>query len=414
MYDLVELKWNGAAADRGYLPGQMIRSTIGHAYGRCCRCGHAVDRWRAGDRPEPAARHHAAAAGRPGSASDAADARSATPGYVTAKELPDGAVPPPDADGNFIIGPTHNPAPEMTRAGRRAAGHGLQLHDELGRQQDLSGHRARRRHVRHARSRRSGEARRHDQPSGARTRAASPSTCRSSTSPAPPAPFIVGADGPDQLLFTALDNLIAQKRVPVMIAISIGNGSGDAQGSQRGLEYDTMSGRYAEFVETEVLPLVEKQYNVKLTKDPEGRATMGGSSGGSAALIMAWYHPELYHRVLTYSGTYVNQQWPPNAETPHGAWEFHEQLIPNSPAKPIRIWMEVGDRDLLNPNVMRDDMHDWVVANENMARVLAAKGYHYQFVFARNAGHTDRTVKQQTLPAALEWLWRGYPAANRP
>ena len=80
------------------------------------------------------------------------------------------------------------------------------------------------------------------------------------------APFIVGADGPDQLLFTALDNLIAQKRVPVMIAISIGNGSGDAQGSQRGLEYDTMSGLYAQFVETEVLPLVEKQYpGVKLT-----------------------------------------------------------------------------------------------------------------------------------------------------
>src|SRR6478735_8373491 len=37
-----------------------------------------------------------------------------TPGYVQAKELPDGAVPPVDANGNFIIGPTHNPAPEMT------------------------------------------------------------------------------------------------------------------------------------------------------------------------------------------------------------------------------------------------------------------------------------------------------------
>ncbi len=83
-------------------------------------------------------------------------------------------------------------------------------------------------------------------------------------------------------LFTALDNLIAEHKVPVMIAISIGNGSGDAQGSERGLEYDTMSGLYAEFVEKEVLPLVEKQYNVKLTNDPEGRATMGGSSGGSA------------------------------------------------------------------------------------------------------------------------------------
>ena len=128
--------------------------------------------------------------------------------------------------------------------------------------------------------------------------------------PGTAAPFIVGADGPDPLLFTALDNLIAQKRVPVMIAISIGNGSGDAQGSQRGLEYDTMSGRYAEFVETEVLPLVEKQYGVTLTKDPEARATMGCSSGASAALSMAWYRPDLYHRVLSYSGTYVNQQWP--------------------------------------------------------------------------------------------------------
>ena len=226
------------------------------------------------------------------------------------------------------------------------------------------------------------------------------------------APFIVGADGPDRALFTALDNLIAQHRVPAMIAISIGNGSGDAQGSERGLEYDTMSGLYAEFVENEVLPLVESRCDVKLTKDPEGRATMGGSSGGACALIMAWYHPELYHRVLTYSGTYVNQQWPYNPQTPHGAWEFHEHLIPNSPAKPLRIWMEVGDRDNFNPNAMRDNMHDWVVANENMAKVLAAKGYHYQFVFARNAGHTDRGVKMQTLPEALEYLWAGYPMAG--
>jgi enterochelin esterase family protein len=223
------------------------------------------------------------------------------------------------------------------------------------------------------------------------------------------APFIVGADGPDKSLFTALDSLIEQRRVPVMVAISISNGSGDSQGSERGLEYDTMSGLYAQFVETEVLPLVEKEAHVKLTKDPNGRATMGGSSGGSCALIMAWYRPDLYHRVLTYSGTYVNQQWPSNPMTPHGAWEFHEHLIPNSPKKPIRLWMEVGDRDNLNSNALRDGMHDWVVANEEMARVLAAKGYHYQFVFAKNAGHTDRTVKMQTLPEALEYVWQGYP-----
>jgi iron(III)-enterobactin esterase len=331
-----------------------------------------------------------------------------TGGYVTAKELPDGAVPPADADGNFIIGPTHTPAAEMTA--RTNVPEGAVYHFTMSSADSK---------IYPGIAREPGTFGTPDPGDPAKlvvtTSHPAPYTRKVAVYvpkqyvPGTAAPFIVGADGPDGMLFTALDHLIAEHRVPVMIAISIGNGSGDAQGSERGLEYDTMSGRYAEFVETEVLPLVEKQYGVKLTKDPDGRATMGGSSGGSCALIMAWYHPELYHRVLTYSGTYVNQQWPPNADTPGGAWEFHERLIPNTPRKPIRIWLEVGDRDLFNPNVMRDNMHDWVVANENMARVLAVKGYHYQFVFARNAGHTDRAAKEQTLPEALEWLWRGYP-----
>jgi predicted alpha/beta superfamily hydrolase len=197
-----------------------------------------------------------------------------------------------------------------------------------------------------------------------------------------------------------------------MIAISIGNGGGDAQGSERGLEYDTMSGKYAEFVEKEVLPLVEAKARVKLTKDPDARATMGASSGAACALTMAWYHPELYHRVLSYSGTFVNQQWPYNPKMPHGAWAFHERLIPNSPRRPIRIWLEVGDRDLLNPNVMRDGMHDWVLANERMAKVLAEKRYHYQFVFAKNARHVDPGVRQQTLPEALEYIWQDYTPSS--
>jgi iron(III)-enterobactin esterase len=334
-----------------------------------------------------------------------------TPGYVTAKELPDGSVPPSDAGGNFIIGPTHTKAAEMTPQDGVPQGDVYTLTMNSSDSKIYPGI-----------ARDAGTFGTPDPNDPAKlivtTSHAAPYT-RKVTVYVPKqyvagtaAPFIVGADGPDKLLFAALDNLIAEHKVPVMIAISIGNGSGDAQGSERGLEYDTMSGLYAEWVEKEVLPLVESQYNVKLTKDPDGRATMGGSSGGSCALIMAWYHPELYHRVLTYSGTYVNQQWPPNPQSPHGAWEFHEHLIPNSPVKPIRIWMEVGDRDNYNPNAMRDNMHDWVVANENMAKALAAKGYHYQFVFAKNAGHTDGSVKQQTLPEALEYLWQGYRIAG--
>ncbi len=334
-----------------------------------------------------------------------------TPGYVEAVELPDGAVPRPDQDGNFIIGPTHPAAPEMTVQPGVPQGAVYTFTMNSADSKIYPGI-----------LREPGTFGTPDPNDPAKlivtTSHPAPYT-RKVTVYVPhqyvagsEAPFIVGMDGPDPALFTALDNLIAQHRVPAMIAISISNGGGDAQGSQRGLEYDTMSGTYAQFVEAEVLPQVEQLYHVRLTHDPDGRAAMGGSSGGACALIMAWYRPDLYHRVLNYSGTYINQQWPSDPATPHGAWEFHEHLVPEQPKKPIRLWMEVGDRDLYNPNVMRDDMHDWVVANENMAKVLAARGYAYQFTFARNAGHVDRSVKQQTLPEALEWLWQGYRPAS--
>lgn len=325
-----------------------------------------------------------------------------TPGYVDATELPDGTNASPKVDGNFILGPTHPAAPEMTAVEGVPQGAVMEFTMESSDSKFYPG--IARTPAAPGQGRGPGGGMNIESHPAPYTRKVGVYVPKQYV-PGTVAPFIVGADGVDKGLFAALDNLIAQKRVPVMIAISIGNGGGDAQGSERGLEYDTMSGKYAEFVEQEVLPLVEKQAGVKLTKDPDGRATMGGSSGGSAALEMAWYHTELYHRVLTYSGTYVNQQWPVNPETPHGAWEFHENIIPNSPVKPIRLWMEVGDRDNYST---RDNLHDWVVANENMAKVLAAKGYHYQFVFARNAGHTDGAVKRQTLPEALEYVWQGY------
>ena len=267
------------------------------------------------------------------------------PGDVKAKDLADGAIPSAAEDGNFIIGPTHNAAPDMSVKEDVPHGKVFEFSMESRDSKIYPG------------VARAPGAFPHSDPTD-------PGKLIVSSQPAPytrrvlvyvpqqyvpgtEAPFIVGTDGPDRALFTALDNLIAGKRVPVMIAISIGNGGGDAQGSERGLEYDTMSGKYAEFVEKEVLPLVEKQYQVKLTKDPEGRATMGCSSGGSAAMAMAWYRTDLYHRVISYSGTFVYQQWPYTSETPHGAWNFHETLIPASPKKPLRIWMQVGDRDLL-------------------------------------------------------------------
>jgi len=230
--------------------------------------------------------------------------------------------------------------------------------------------------------------------------------------PNTPAPFIVVQDGMSPTyrnnLPTILDNLIHEKRVPLMVAVMVHNGGGDAQGSQRGLEYDTVSGVYTDFIETEVLPRITKDYGIVFTKDPEGRATMGGSSGAACAFTMAWFHPELYRRVLSYSGTYVNQQSPLNPASPRGAWEYHATLIPNNPAKPIRVWMHVSEFDNRYGD-QEETWHNWVLANDRMAAALKAKGYRYQYVYSRDSRHVDRAVVAQTLPEALEWLWRGYP-----
>src|SRR5215475_15448106 len=167
------------------------------------------------------------------------------PGYVTAKDLPDGANAPIKEDGNFILGPTHNPAPEMSVQEGVPQGDVFTFTMESKDSKIYPGI-----------AREQGTFGTVDPNDPAKlivtTSHPAPYTRRVAVYvpkqyvPGSVAPFIVGADGPDQLLFTALENLIAQKRVPVMIAISIGNGSGDAQGSQRGLEYDTMSARYSD------------------------------------------------------------------------------------------------------------------------------------------------------------------------
>jgi hypothetical protein len=263
-------------------------------------------------------------------------------------------------------------------------------------------------------------------------------------------PFIVSGDGIpasagvvplfriEPLLFPALDNLIRERRVPPMVAITVENGGQDAQGSQRGFEYDSINGQYAEFIETEVLPQVEKIAGIRLTHDPAGRIAMGFSASAEAAFTMAWFHPELFGKVLSYSPTFTNQQWPHNPNLPGGAWQYHSQyagppptqllqtesfnvptpvaanqsaglpLVPNSPRKPIRVWYEVGDYDGWYPNPMADGMHDYVLACENMAKALAAKGYEYQFIFAHNAGHVDLATIKQTLPNAIAYLMGGY------
>jgi enterochelin esterase-like enzyme len=242
-----------------------------------------------------------------------------------------------------------------------------------------------------------------------------------------PAAFLTIQDGPGELSLVknALDNLTISKdparKLPVFIVVAVANGGGDGRGSERGLEYDTMSGKYADFVSTEVLPavianpMVKAAYpNLSFIDNPEGRATLGCSSGGAAALSMGWFRPNLFHRIITYSGTFVAQQngtAPEAMMFPDGAWDYHSNLmlIQNNPMKPLRVFNNCNQNDLGSTSA-DTGMHNWVTANMRTAAALKAKGYHNRFVYAMGVGHCDYNVQTSTLADTLVWMWQGYPA----
>lgn len=220
-------------------------------------------------------------------------------------------------------------------------------------------------------------------------------------------PLMVDHDGrADAVIQTTLiavmDNLIAAKRLPMMAGLFIANG-GDGRPSERSLEYDTVSGKYGDYIEKVIVPMAEQAANVKFTRDGNGRGVIGQSSGSAAALAMAWFHNDLYTRVISYSGTFVNVQ--SNEQHPRGAWEYHEHIIGESPMKNLRIWMHVSDRDN-SFNLPEERYRNWPLANNHMASVLEAKGYEYQYLWSTNSGHVERGVERQTLEEAMEWVWK--------
>ena len=228
------------------------------------------------------------------------------------------------------------------------------------------------------------------------------------------APVLVIHDGPGHLnlIRNALDNLTISKdpvrKLPPFIAIAVQNGGNDGKKSERGLEYDTMSDRLARFINDEVFPAVLSNSEIKaaypklvLTQDPWGRAVIGCSSGGAAALTMGWFRPDLFRRIIAYSGTFVDQQdddAPEETKFPLGAWEYHSgmKLIETSEKKPLRIFTHVSEKDL-RPTDPEDTHHNWVMAGQRTAAALKAKGYPQRFLFSLGTGHCDHRVFEQTL-----------------
>lgn len=190
------------------------------------------------------------------------------------------------------------------------------------------------------------------------------------------------------------DNLIHRKEMPVTVGIFVNPGSvppADGKGmarSNRSFEYDSLGPQYATFLIEEIIPHVEKEYNLKLTNDPACRAIGGASSGGICAFTAAWERPDYFGKVLSHIGSFTNIR----------GGHVYPSLIRKTEKKPLRVFLQDGSADL-------DNLHgNWPLANQEMAAALKFAKYDYRFEYGTE-GHNGKHGGA-ILPESLRWLWR--------
>ncbi len=220
-----------------------------------------------------------------------------------------------------------------------------------------------------------------------------------------------------------IDNLIAQKKIPVMICVFINPGDiADAPGtptynfvkgysekwhrtikdSMRSTLYDTVSDRYARFLNDEILADVEARYNIR--RDAYSRAITGLSSGGICSFNAAWYKPENFSRVITWIGSFTAIQWKEDPNNPDGGQDYPEKVL-REPKRNIRVWLQDGSEDQEN-----DRYGSWPLANIRLANALKLHNYDVHFSFGKGTHNSGHGAAE--FPAEMAWLWRDYDPAK--
>ncbi len=220
-----------------------------------------------------------------------------------------------------------------------------------------------------------------------------------------------------------IDNLIAQKKIPVMICIFINPGDiSDSPGtptynfvkaysdkwhrtlkdSMRSTLYDTVSDKYPRFLRDEILAEVGAKYNLR--KDGYSHAITGLSSGGICSFNAAWQMPDLFSRVITWIGSFESIQWKEDPAVPDGGQDYSDKVL-REPHRNIRVWLQDGSNDLENPNY-----GDWPMANIRMANSLKTREYDFHFSFGKGTHNPGHGAAQ--FPEEMTWLWRDYDPAK--
>ena len=224
-------------------------------------------------------------------------------------------------------------------------------------------------------------------------------------------------------VLSAIDNLIAQKKIPVMICIFINPGDiSESPGtptynfvkaysdkwkrtlkdSMRSTLYDTVSDRYPRFLRDEILAEVGAKYNLR--KDAYSHAITGLSSGGICSFNAAWQMPDLFSRVISWIGSFESIQWKEDPANPDGGQDYSDKVL-REPHRNIRVWLQDGSNDLENPNY-----GDWPMANIRMANSLKTKEYDFHFSFGKGTHNPGHGAAE--FPEEMMWLWREYDPAK--
>lgn len=213
-----------------------------------------------------------------------------------------------------------------------------------------------------------------------------------------------------------LENLIAKGDIPVTIGVFItpGNTSehypdnlGWGNPNHRAQEYDAMDDRYARFIIEEMLPEVQKEYN--LSNDPEQRAIGGTSSGAIAAFTVAWHYPDQFRKVYSTIGSYVSIGFRPDEDPVKLGGQDYPALIRREPIRPIKIFLQDGINDLDN------EWGNWFLANQQMYKAMLyanriadqndVEGPRYEVKPVWTDGEHNDQHPGALLPEGLRWLW---------
>ena len=208
-----------------------------------------------------------------------------------------------------------------------------------------------------------------------------------------------------------VDNLIWRRELPVMLAVFINPGRrpdqpeptpqewGDRT-TNRPTEYNTLDDKYARVIVDELMPALNKEYNI--AKEPERHGIGGASSGAIAAFTVAWERPNHFRKVLSLIGSFTNLR----------GGHAYADIVRKSEKKPIRIYLQDGRND--NRGTSRggnyDETRDWFLQNNRLMQALSEKGYDLNFSWG--IGRHSQKHGGAILPDMLRWLWRDQPVST--